>query len=170
MRALVGWLFLIALCGLAWYLQGRWSDSVRAERDRLRAVPTDLFEREESWGRVIVGRPSGAEPVELPAIELAPEGDGGEGDAPASPFLDVSGDEPRGLGPLVSPVPTVFEYVVPEGRVLSKICQDFYDSGRSPIPERVAEYNGMRSPDELRAGQKLLLPDWEVLFPGREHP
>jgi hypothetical protein len=161
-RALAGWLCLIALCGLAWYAQAWWADSVRAERERLRAAPKDLQEREQSWGRMLVGRPSGADPIELPEFEPA-----GGGAQPQTPFLQMPAQEPDATE---QPAPTVFEYVVPEGRVLSRICEDFYNSGRSPIPERVAEYNDMRSPDELRAGQKLLLPAWEVLFPGRERP
>jgi len=160
LRTLVGWLLLIALCGLAGYLQSRWTDSVRAERERLE-TPTGLHEREESWGRFLIGHPSGAEPVELPELE-APQP---EVQFPATEPVPTEGPALQEHAPL-----TVFEYVVPEGRVLSKICEDFYDSGRSPIPERVAEYNGMRSPDALRAGQTLLLPPWEVLFPDREQP
>jgi len=61
--------------------------------------------------------------------------------------------------------------VVPRGAVLSRICQDYYGSGRPPIPQRVAEYNGLASPDDLREGQVLRLPEWETLFPeGRERP
>ena len=162
MRTLVGWLFLIALCGLAGYLQSRWSDSVRAERERLR-TPTGLQEREESWGRFLIGQPSGAEPIELELPEL-------EAPQPAAQLPGTEPALPEGPGAQEQAPVTVFEYVVPEGRVLSKICEDFYDSGRSPIPERVAEYNGMRSPDALRAGQTLLLPPWEVLLPDREQP
>ena len=54
--------------------------------------------------------------------------------------------------------------------MLSKICEEFYGSGRDPIPARVAEHNGLASPDALRAGTTLKLPEWEVLFPGKPRP
>jgi len=165
-RAFAGWLVLIALCGLTGYLQSRWSDQVRAERESLRSAPTDLRGREESWGELRIGRPSGALPIELP--EFSPE------TLPETPSVaqqEGAGQSSEQPAPQTEqPAPTIFEYIVPQGRVLSKICEDFYDSGRSPIPERVARYNGLASPDELRAGQKILLPPWELLFPRREHP
>jgi hypothetical protein len=165
-RALVGWLFLIGLCGLAWYLQSRWSERVRAERETLRSAPTDLRGREQTWGELRIGRPSGAAPIDLPDSAMDPF----PGESFGAPPPGQEGWDAEAIPGSEPPTPIVFEYVVPKGRVLSKICEDFYDSGRSPIPERVAEYNGLRSPDELRAGFKLLLPTWEELFPDLERP
>lgn len=167
MRALFGWLILLSLCALAGFLQNRWSKNVRAEQENLRSIPTDLRGREESWGEIRIGRPSGAVPVELPPRTV-------ETEESQPPTADSGGS--RTAPPLVPVEPEIqrapdFEYVVPEGRVLSKICEDFYESGRPPIPERVAKYNGLASSDSLRAGFLLRLPPWEVLFPdGEERP
>ncbi len=161
MRALIGLLLLLGLCLLAGFLQDRWSESVRAERESLRSFPTDLDGREAGWGTLRIGRPSGAEPIELPSSQPAP-------------VVEWVEEEEAASDPLQSPEdwrPPDFEYVVPEGRVLSKICEDFYDSGRQPIPQRVATYNGLDSPNSLRAGFLLRLPPWEVLFPdGEQRP
>lgn len=170
MRSFVGLLLLLGLCAGAWQWQTRWSDGVRAERETLRNTPSGLREREESWGELLVGRPSGAAPLDVEGVEL-----------PEDPNRDETGDLPFLFPPLDggsvddAPKPPAleqdFDYVVPRGRVLSKICEEFYGSGRPPIPERVAEYNGMPSPDALREGQTLKLPGWERLFPdGRERP
>jgi hypothetical protein len=176
---LLGWLLLFGVCALAWTWQVSWSDEVRAARDSLRESPAGLRERERSWGRVVIGRPSGSEPlVEFPAP--SPEEEETTRSSARAPFLtppapgEVTTDDGENavrLDPSPAPSPTEFEYVVPRGRVLSKICQDYYGSGRPPIPERVAAHNGLTSPDDLREGQVLRLPAWEVLFPeGRERP
>ncbi len=171
MRTLVGLLLLLGLCAGAWQWQTSWSDGVRAERETLRNTPSGLREREESWGELVIGRPSGAPPadVEIPLAvdeELLLE---------ELPFLfDTEGDGGRRIDTPPAPVPAPdedFDYVVPRGRVLSKICEEWYGSGRPPIPQRVAEYNGMSSPDALSEGQTIQLPAWERLFPeGRERP
>ena len=174
MGKVIGWLLLFGLCALAWAWQGSWSDAIRAERDSLRRTPAGLEERERSWGRVTIGRPSGSEPlVELPrATEAAPPP---AGDAPPEPFLrrPTAPAEPAPASPEEDATEWAAdaEYIVPRGQVLSKLCQDYYGSGRPPIPERLAEYNGLKSPDDVREGQVLRLPEWEVLFPeGRERP
>ena len=154
MRTLIGLVLLLMLCGLAGYLQDRWSDEVRAERESLRSIPTDLHGREQSWGDLKIGRPSGADPIELP--ERVPEPEIASPVEAELPFLKETG---------LLEAPEVyrradFEYVVPQGRVLSKICEDFYSSGRAPIPDRVAAYNGLKSPDSLKAGFLLRLPPW----------
>jgi hypothetical protein len=169
-----GWLLLFGVCALAWTWQVRWSDGVRAARESLRSTPAGLHEREASWGRITVGRPSGSEPlVDFPPAEVpedpAPRPATGGG-AP-SPFLTPREETPGVAEPPAPPVWEDAEYVVPRGAVLSRICQDYYGSGRPPIPERVAQYNGLDSPDDLREGQVLRLPEWEALFPeGRERP
>lgn len=168
-------LILLALCCSAWYWQAEWTRGVREERESLRGTPTTLREREESWSTIVIGRPSGADSIELEQLPVEPGTEPEEGHVEL-PFLfggEVHAAEGgSGAQPTPPPEPAAdFEYVVPKGRVLSKICEGFYGSGRTPIPERVASYNGLASPDALRAGVLLYLPPWEVLFPdGREHP
>lgn len=169
MRTIVGLLLLLGLCAGAWQWQTRWSDGVRAERETLRNTPSGLREREESWGEVVIGRPSGAPPADI-EIPLDVDVEPPESDLPFL-FEDEEEDIPRNVPPPPPVREQDFDYVVPGGRVLSKICEEFYGSGRPPIPERVAEYNGMPSPDALREGQTIKLPAWERLFPdGRERP
>lgn len=163
MRAFFGWLGLLALCGAAWFWQSQWTHGVREERDSLRGAPGSFEEREQSWGTITIGRPSGAAPIELDDLPPDPGPGGGEQDP--VPFLVNPGTQPGTDPP--SPAGGDFEYVVPRGRVLSKICEDFYGSGRAPIPERVATYNGLKSPDAIREGLVLKLPAWVVLFPER---
>lgn len=165
MRALAAWLLLLGLCGAAGYAQYRWTSGVRAARESLRSVPTDLESREESWGELRLGRPSGAEPVEVPPLrDEGLEEPAASGRLAAEAPLEELSPAERGVEP-EDWRPPDFEYLVPEGRVLSKICEDFYGSGRPPIPGRVATYNGLASPDSLRAGFLLRLPPKEVLLP-----
>lgn len=178
MRTVFGLLALLALFGAASYWQGAWTRSQHERRESMREVPGNLAEREASWGRLVIGNPSGADPVQLPQ-HVAVENGGADSDLP---FLfppeqtDNSGESTpaesggRVEAPNTPQVPGDFEYLVPEGRVLSKICEEFYGSGRDPIPARVAAHNGLASPDELRAGVLLKLPDWSVLFPGKQKP
>lgn len=162
MRALLGWLLLLTLCALAGYLQRRWSRSIRADRRELESAPVTLQEREESWGEITIGRPSGAEPIDLEGLIPPPDREEEESGQGLKSGGTPAGDE---LSPPLGYRPADFLYTVPEGRVLSKICEDFYGTSRPPLPARVAEYNGLASPDALRAGRELRLPPKEVLFP-----
>ena len=170
MRALLGWLLLLGCCGLIglWQLQAE--RGPQAEVGANAPLASTISEREGTWRTLTLGRPSGASPLEIEGL-LPPEGD----TTPPLPDVDWTADDdlatppPKPSPPIVEPAD--FEYTVPKGRVLSKICEEFYGTGRAPVPQRVAEYNQMGSPDELRAGQLLKLPSWERLFPdGRERP
>ncbi len=168
MRAVLGLLLLLALFGAASYWQGTWTAALREERDSLQRAPGNLEEREDDWGTIVIGRPSGADPVELPEpVSPAPGTAGRPQFKRTQPGAQQSPAAPESTP---AQVPADFEYLVPEGRVLSKICEEFYGSGRDPIPARVATHNGLASPDELRAGTTLKLPEWEVLFPGQARP
>jgi hypothetical protein len=160
-RTLLGWLLLLTLCALAGYLQSRWSRSIRAERRELLSAPVTREDREEQWGEITIGRPSGAERIDLETL-LPPLT---EEDGPARGGESGARDDGAQSSRPSDYRPADFLYTVPEGRVLSKICEDFYGTGRPPVPERVAAYNGLSSPDALKAGKELRLPPWEVLFP-----
>ena len=162
MRTLLGWLLLLTLCALAGYLQSRWSRSIRADRRELLSAPVTREEREEQWSEITIGRPSGAEPIDLGSQPPPPAEEDGPVRAGEGNGALENGDQ---LSPPSDYRPADFLYTVPEGRVLSKICEDFYGTGRPPVPERVAAYNGLASPDALKAGAELRLPPWEVLFP-----
>jgi len=159
LRTLLWWLLLLCLFALAGLVQIRWRKGVHAERQELRATPATLEEREQGWARITIGEPSGAEPVQIELWYPEPEE---AAEPPVPPGGDPGPGPPEGPPPGYRPAD--FVYTVPRGRVLSKICEDFYGTGRPPIPQRVAEYNGMASPDELKENQVLHLPAWEVLF------
>ena len=171
MRALLGWFLVLACCGLFGYLQLREGSGLHAGAEGAGTSGTTIEEREGAWRKVTIGRPSGAPPLDLE--EWLPEDDQALYDPSGEGALD-EGPEQDGQGREAPPQPpqpaTAFEYKVPKGRVLSKICEEFYGTGRSPVPERVAEFNRMESPDDLRAGQTLHLPAWEVLFPNDLEP
>lgn len=170
MRALLGWLLLLSCFGLFGYWQLQAERGPQAEAGADAALARTISEREGTWRTLTIGRPSGASPLAIEGL-LPPEGD-----SPLQlPVVEwTSQDDPTPQPPPIPeppPGPADFEYTVPEGRVLSKICEEFYGTGRTPVPQRVAEYNDMGSPDELKAGQVLQLPAWERLFPeGRERP
>lgn len=52
---------------------------------------------------------------------------------------------------------------MPEGRTLGHLAQDHYGRGGSRLAAALATYNGLSSPDRVRAGQELRLPPREEL-------
>ena len=73
------------------------------------------------------------------------------------------GPEALAVEPNLPPWTPVFEVTVRPGQVLSRICEDFYGTGRPPLPALVARYNGLADEHSLRAGQNLQLPPRERL-------
>jgi nucleoid-associated protein YgaU len=99
------------------------------------------------WGSAVFGAPSGAEPY-------APDAQ------PAAPTAAPS--------PMPAPAPTPatareFELVVSPGQSLSAICKEHYGTASVALVEGLARFNGLKSPDALRAGQQLKLPPLETL-------
>jgi hypothetical protein len=119
-------------------------------------------EHAPGWGEVIVGRPSGAEPVLVEpaapplsaARRLRPPGRGTEGELPAEP--PPEGDDRKD--------PRDWELEVRDGDVLSRIVRVHYGRVSPELEQRLAEYNGLSSPDKLRVGQTLYLPPEERLL------
>ena len=106
--------------------------------------------------RVLIGAPSGADPVS----QL--EGSG------SAPLRELDPTAPELWDDPSPPQPATFELKVHPGSTLSKICQDFYPEPRPPLSqvvEAVARWNGLVSPNDLRAGQRLQLPTIRQLFP-----
>lgn len=162
MRVFLGLLLLLGIFGLAGVAQHRFSAKARVERDQAfaaRRAPEEGIYRTTGRAILRIGRPSGADPIELPEPGLPSSGERG-----TSPTAHKS---PRPVGgdsfPPTDWTPPVYEMTVQSGQVLSRICQEFYGTGKPPIPQLVATYNGLGDPDSVRAGQKLLLPPLEVL-------
>lgn len=151
MRTLLPLLVLGTLLILAGEWQSRNKTAPEAPEAGRRA---DLREADldGDWDLLVLGRPSGAEPLRRP-----------ESPAPAP---DVGRQEPPQPAPL--PVPSDTRYVVRPNDALGLICQTHYDvRPLSSVIKAVAEYNDLDSVDSIQSGDVLLLPDPAVLFQGR---
>ena len=128
---------LLALLALVVSLQRRASPELAPS-----ATTADL---PPGWGSVVLGAPSGAVPTlpQVPAASPAP--------APA----------PLSVPP--PPAAREFELSVSPGQSLSTICREHYGTASAALVEALARFNGLKSPDAVRAGQKLRLPPLETL-------
>jgi hypothetical protein len=146
---------VLILCTLAsaFALAAMWQEQKLAElrRERLLAsrvaagvvVETPSGALPAGKGVVIIGRPSGAEAVDVPYEPPVPAQEQG---AQASP--EELAD---------------FVMEVRSGQTLSGIAHAVYGTAPSGLVKRLAEYNGLADPNLLRAGQRLALPPREIL-------
>ena len=163
MRAALGVLFLLLLFLAAALVQERWIDGAR---DRLPGLQfhsahesqaaEQKLEDESGWTRLVIGRPSGAEPIEPPIVIR-------EDDGPREMLI---GNDPE---PVFYeddlPLPSDFEITLDSSSTLSEVCVRFYGSGAPKLYKRLALYNGFADPDAIPAGQKLFVPPTrELLF------
>jgi nucleoid-associated protein YgaU len=111
------------------------------------AAPAPASPLPPGWGSVVLGAPSGALP---PAAE--PQ-------APAPAPAPVPAPVPEAPPPEARS----FELVVSPGQSLSTICKEHYGTASTALVEALARFNGLKSPDALRAGQKLELPPLATL-------
>ena len=152
MRALVPLIVLGSLLILAGEWQSRNAGTAGVPRETPRGPGAVVAEAEDGWSLLVLGRPSGAEPLRRP-----------------EPTRTV--DEPTGTVSPPTPLPVIpsdTRYVVQPNDVLGVICQTHYDvRPLSSVIEAVAAYNDLPSVDSIRSGDVLLLPDPAVLFQGR---
>lgn len=169
MRLWIPALLLLSCFAAATLWQSRWTRELRDRRDR----PWETAERrawlengsahelsapgarsmtlepaQPQWARVVVGRPSGARPVDRrpcrPAAVLA-----------VDPQADAAWEslEPD------------FTMTVRSGHSLSMICEQHYGNARAELVLSLAHYNSLADPDRIRAGQTLHLPAIAKLQP-----
>lgn len=158
MRALIGLVVLGTLFVMAASWQSRMTSELRKDRSRRYNVADDSASGEEGWSRLVLGRPSGADPLLIP-----------EPQAPVAIF------SPQVAPPPATPDPTPSPrfrrdrvHRVRPNEVLGKICQEHYEERPlAAVVEAVATYNDLASPNDIREGQELLLPDPAVLFRDR---
>lgn len=173
MRVLSGWFLLFALFAVASAVHHGWTRDLQRERVEFRAVGDGRVRHDRA--RVVIGRLAGTTPLAAwpthpawPAVDPSPlpgVNSGPDGVLAASP-LDALSDprlEALAMEPNLPPWTPVFEVTVRPGQVLSRICEDFYGTGRPPLPALVARYNGLADEHSLRAGQNLQLPPRERL-------
>ena len=149
MRTLLGWLILFGLAALMGLGTARWRAEARARGESLTQVRED--EMPGVPARVLIGQHSGAAPLRTEEV-VRPN---------ARPAVHEE--------PVPVPTPAPLKVTVRPGSTLSKLCQDYYvEVGRPPLSEvvnAVAMWNGLASPNDLRAGQVLELPPLSSLFP-----
>ena len=156
MRALIGLLVLGSLFVMAASWQNRTTSQLRDRRAQRYGIPSDSIASPEGWSRLVLGRPSGAEPLALP--ELPPD---------FRPVDDDSGARTAQELPSPNPmlIPADFSYTVKSNDVLGTICQKHYDvRPLARVVRAVATYNDLSSQDAIRSGDVILLPDATVLF------
>jgi len=147
-RALLGVLLLGGLFLLAATWQRGQTARLRAERSQRYGVPAAGGSLRDGWSTLVLGGASGAPPLARP-----------EAPGPAAEEPPPEEDEP--------PIPYQpdYRYEVQPGDVLGTICKLHYGTARLRLVRAVARYNELPSPDAIRAGQVLLLPDPELLDP-----
>jgi len=146
MRTFLGLLILGGLFLMAAAWQRNQTEELRAERSQRYGIPQDPSRTEDGWDSLVLGRPSGAEPIPS-AEQLEPAWENW-----TDPDDDPGSDAPP-------PVSQEYRYEVQSGDVLSRICAKHYGTSRASLVDAVAHYNGLSSPDAIRAGKILLLPD-----------
>lgn len=175
MRILIGIACLVLVFGISslWH---------RSEMDDFRAQAglggqsvvkaAEVRNHPAGWGEVIVGSPSQAEPIYVApspprtrARRLTPPDQLGSVNEEASnsgSLSDSSAAELSTEGGLQAPAD--WELVVGSGDVLSRIVRVHYGRVSPELEQRLAEYNGLSSPDKLKVGQTLYLPAEELLL------
>ncbi|MBI1380073.1 MAG: hypothetical protein GC161_03155 [Planctomycetaceae bacterium] len=124
-----------------------------------------------SWARVRAGASSGAARIEpwptAPAASTAaasPPDEEGQLDEPLGELEEL----PTALAPEVGAAGAPDAAVrrrVEAGLTLSEILYEHYGRQGPKLASAVARYNGLSSPDKVRAGSELELPSLEVLAP-----
>jgi len=166
-RALLVVLLIFAAFGAALVWQSGTMDrllSEHAERRGVRAGGTDDPTRAPlpaGWGVVVLGDPSGAEPVEpvhaRGAARALPKSVR-PGELLASPA-----EAARAWQELEARALADYEITVRAGMTLSQLARAHYGEASTAIVEALAHYNGLDSPDALEAGTTLRLPERERL-------
>jgi LysM repeat protein len=156
-------LFFAAAFGLA----GFWQSHRLKELERERALAIRIQEGELSQtpsgllaagtGVVVIGRPSGAEPI-----------GGGANDEPAAtPVVQTPQQPEEQAAPQPAPEQPApladFELSVEQGQTLSSIAREHYGSASPALVRALAAYNGLADGNALPIGQKLKLPSASVL-------
>ncbi len=164
MRLLAGFALLLALFGAAALWQSETLARMREERTLAQLEDRGVSERVAAaglppgWGLVVLGRPSGAEPVAAPRGSLSPEA----AQIGPPPTFEGPVDAEAWIRERSATLPD-FELDVKPGQTLSQIALDHYGQCPEELVRQLARYNGLESPDALRAGDSILLPEAERL-------
>jgi len=158
-RALLGITILATLFWMAAAWQDRWTEGLRKEREIVHGTEA-LALSSAGWSSLVIGRPSGAVP--RPGLADTPEDeDGGWATTPGT-------GQPAQTEFAFASIPAT-RHTIRAGDVLGKICRRHYGSDRPLFPKladlvrAVAAHNDLPTPDAIREGQTIELPDLQVL-------
>jgi hypothetical protein len=144
MRIVLGVLVLIGLfLGAAWLRHSFTTEARSASERAWGSGELKLAPIEEGWGRAIVGVQSGVAPVAAEEVRPTP---------PAAAPKTEPKTEPETK-------PAQATHVVQPGENLGRICAQVYGTSDKRLVEAVAKANGLTSPNAIRVGQTLVLPD-----------
>lgn len=180
MKLLVGVLLLLFAFAGAVLWQRSWLAEAQAEREHARHdgaldSPESKRANDSGWGRVIVGRPSGADPV---APVAPPVSSSASSSAPSPTTTPPSGTKPtvaatseRSNAPLATSksarasadAGASTAIIVQRGDSLSSVCQAHYGTSRKEIIQALAAFNKLKDADHLREGDTLLIPPLDRL-------
>jgi len=169
-RILVGLTLLFLTFGLAAWWQRRTLNDMRLQREA--ASGTSLEEeRLPGWGELLIGTPSGADPVERtqspaesePGTEDMEERSRAAGGHPGAPQALPTQPPPA--------FPPPYELRIRSGQRLWSLLQRHYGHVGPELVQEIADYNGLADADMIEVDQLLLLPSEEELAllrdPGR---
>lgn len=144
MRIVLGVLVLIGLfLGAAWLRHSFTTEARSASERAWGSGELKLAPIEEGWGRAIVGVQSGVAPAAAEEVRPTP---------PAAAPKTEPKTEPKAQ-------PAQATHVVQPGENLGRICAQVYGTSDKRLVEAVAKANGLTSPNAIRVGQTLVLPD-----------
>jgi hypothetical protein len=179
-RLLLGALILLTCFAAAALWQRSWTSASRSSREPFPTTPERRGPAPpgDGWSRVVLGRPSGGEPYSGGDEHASGGGElnsrGGEpvsGSSEAAPQVPPS-PEPQQPSPPSLPKPPANDPGVPEvdavvivqpGQTLSGICRERYGTAGHDLVLALARYNDLAGPDEIREGQRILLPSQDKL-------
>jgi len=155
-RTLIVLLLLASGFGLAALWQSRHVNELRAdqraawEQSDGEVAETESGMLAEGWAAVIVGAPSGADPLLVESLL--------ESRAPSFPPDEVPDGDFEEATPLGD-----FEMEVQPGQTLSGIAEAHYGTASNRLVQALAAYNEIEDPNTLRSGAWVLLPELERL-------
>lgn len=166
LRVLTGLAGLFAVVGIAWFAQKHFVGDSRTEKSRaadlLGEGAGDFNEARtldtDTWGHMLMGLPSGADPV--PGRSYIP---------PARPLAETGAPpthqpDQASLPSAPPRWPADLELVVRPGQSLSKIAAAEYGRATFELVDLLARYNNMSDANALRTGQQLRIPVREKLL------
>ncbi|HPF14717.1 MAG: LysM peptidoglycan-binding domain-containing protein [Planctomycetes bacterium] len=152
MRVFLGLSVLLSLFLMAAFWQKGITRRLEQKREYEQGISFQGSAGQDRWVKLVLGRPSGAEPMATPIHLQGP-----------SDVLPPE-DEPQRPPPAPDIEPDV-THVVKAGEVLGTICMQRYGNAKPKVLTAVAVYNDLKNPNVLKQGQVLALPSLEVLFP-----